>query len=335
VEWLSRHYDDHDAFPEQVEGIVVVIVPGEPFHFETDAPAASEEQSPWLRSEEYLMGTEDKVTAPAGDERDDLETINDIGPKYADALHQIGVLYYEDLARYTPQDLSQTLLEQTGVKVSPDRIEAKEWIEQARELAQQANPGRTPVSEETEDTENPRHTSTKSRWKQHAGFYVIFDYELDEQGERMWQTRVFHEESRVEEPFPGIDPAVWVKWILEHAKLPVAVEPVPAQTADAETAPAPIEVGEPAPAQTEVAEPPPTTTLEGVRTDSQPRPEPVPTVYFQYLGSTGVTVIARKTHRRYHFDHPGSVLAVDPKDRYALATVSVLRQVGKPTEAVR
>jgi non-ribosomal peptide synthetase component E (peptide arylation enzyme) len=71
------------------------------------------------------------------------------------------------------------------------------------------------------------------------------------------------------------------------------------------------------------------------RTASQPRPEPDGRAYFQYLGKTGLTVIGPRTHRRYRFDRPGVIVAVDPRDGRALAAVSVLRQVRKPTEVVR
>jgi hypothetical protein len=41
--WINADPATRVAFPEQVEGISVVIVPGEPFRFESDAPPASEE----------------------------------------------------------------------------------------------------------------------------------------------------------------------------------------------------------------------------------------------------------------------------------------------------
>jgi hypothetical protein len=70
------------------------------------------------------------------------------------------------------------------------------------------------------------------------------------------------------------------------------------------------------------------------RTVSQPEPEPQPVTYFQYLGKTGVTVIAPRTRKRYRFDHTGAVVAVDRRDGRALAAVSVLKKVAKPTEVV-
>lgn len=67
------------------------------------------------------------------------------------------------------------------------------------------------------------------------------------------------------------------------------------------------------------------------RTASQPQPEPDSVVYFQYLGKMGLTVIAPRTRKRYRFDRTGAVIAVDPRDRRALASVSALRQVRKPS----
>lgn len=52
--------------------------------------------------------------------------------------------------------------------------------------------------------------------------------------------------------------------------------------------------------------------------------QPAP-VYFQYVGNTGLTVQGRETRKRYRFDHPGAVVAVDVEDRPSLASVPNLR----------
>ncbi len=52
--------------------------------------------------------------------------------------------------------------------------------------------------------------------------------------------------------------------------------------------------------------------------------------YFQYTGSTGMTVIGPRTGKRYRFDRNGSVAAVDLGDRLSLAAVPNLRQVRNP-----
>ena len=79
----------------------------------------------------------------------------------------------------------------------------------------------------------------------------------------------------------------------------------------------------------------PRTPEPAEKTVSQPRPEPDAPPHFQYLGKTGLTVMGPRTRKRYRFDRPGAIVAVDPRDERALAAVSVLRQVKKPTEAIR
>lgn len=146
-----------------------------------------------------------------GSDGDDFEAIQGIGPKFAEALQRIGIHRYADFAEYTSDQLAQMLFEQTGVRVSPQRIESQNWIGQATALT-----GETQVV----------------TWRQQAGFSLFFDYMLDGQGEPHWQTRVcqtrvYHEESGSEELFPGIEPLPWVEWILRQADLPAAVDAAP------------------------------------------------------------------------------------------------------------
>jgi hypothetical protein len=47
---------------------------------------------------------------------------------------------------------------------------------------------------------------------------------------------------------------------------------------------------------------------------------------FEYIGNTGLTVVAPVTGRRYRFDHPGAQVEVDLRDRRSLAAVPLLRQ---------
>ena len=51
--------------------------------------------------------------------------------------------------------------------------------------------------------------------------------------------------------------------------------------------------------------------------------------YFQYVGKESLTVTVRGpgTENRYRFNKPGAVVAVDPRDRRAMATVSTLKNV--------
>lgn len=50
---------------------------------------------------------------------------------------------------------------------------------------------------------------------------------------------------------------------------------------------------------------------------------------FQYTGGTGLTVVGAVTGRQYRFAGPGSQIEVDPRDRASLASINILRQVGR------
>jgi hypothetical protein len=57
------------------------------------------------------------------------------------------------------------------------------------------------------------------------------------------------------------------------------------------------------------------------------RPDHRYAVYFEYVGSTGLTAFGSATKKKYRFDRPGSRLAVDPRDRPSLGKVPNLREV--------
>ena len=50
-------------------------------------------------------------------------------------------------------------------------------------------------------------------------------------------------------------------------------------------------------------------------------------VYFEYIGKTGLTVISPITGKRYRFDQPGGQLPADPRDQALLSHVPNLRPV--------
>ena len=50
-------------------------------------------------------------------------------------------------------------------------------------------------------------------------------------------------------------------------------------------------------------------------------------VQFEYVGRSAITAIGPVTGRRYAFSTPGAQIAVDPRDRHALAQVPTLRQL--------
>jgi len=56
-------------------------------------------------------------------------------------------------------------------------------------------------------------------------------------------------------------------------------------------------------------------------------------VYFEYTGKTTLTVMGPVTGRRYRFDAPGTIIAVDQMDRVAVAAIPNLKQVRNPYTA--
>jgi hypothetical protein len=52
--------------------------------------------------------------------------------------------------------------------------------------------------------------------------------------------------------------------------------------------------------------------------------------FFQYTGATGLTVAGPVTGKRYRFDAPGAIVAVDLMDRASVAAVPGLKQVSNP-----
>jgi len=50
-------------------------------------------------------------------------------------------------------------------------------------------------------------------------------------------------------------------------------------------------------------------------------------IRFEYLGATGLTVVGPVSGRQYRFAAPGARVAIDPRDRRALARIPGLREI--------
>ncbi len=59
----------------------------------------------------------------------------------------------------------------------------------------------------------------------------------------------------------------------------------------------------------------------------QPPMARTPSMTFEYVGQTGLTVRGPVTGRQYRFDRAGSRVGVDPRDRPSIAAIPVLREV--------
>lgn len=68
---------------------------------------------------------------------DDLTQINDIGPRFAEALKASGITQFSQLAQQTPESLSERLA--NHVTVRPQRIRDKDWIGQAAQMLVQSS----------------------------------------------------------------------------------------------------------------------------------------------------------------------------------------------------
>ena len=132
-------------------------------------------------------------------ETDDLERIEGLDPWIADLLRLSGVAGIRALAGLSAEALTARVREQAAVELTADRIERENWLGQARRLRGQNHGG---------DDEGAR---------QAGGFSLFFDVVHDERGEKMWQTRIYHEESGQEVVLPGIESGAWAAWILSHA----------------------------------------------------------------------------------------------------------------------
>lgn len=137
--------------------------------------------------------------APVLGEPDDLERIAGIEPWIAELLRGAGVADVRTLAGLSADELATTLRERAAVELSAGRIEAENWLGQARRLSE-ANQG-------------PDDAGAR----QAGGFSLFFDVVHDERGEKLWQTRIYHEESGQEVVLPGIESGAWAAWILSHA----------------------------------------------------------------------------------------------------------------------
>lgn len=60
-------------------------------------------------------------------------------------------------------------------------------------------------------------SSSRGRWRQHAGFSVFFDSVAGDAGGPVWRARLYHEETGDETTMPGGVLSDWVRWIVDRA----------------------------------------------------------------------------------------------------------------------
>jgi hypothetical protein len=152
----------------------------------------------------------------ANDQADDLARIEGIEPWIADLLRKCGVGQLTALAGLSPEALATTLRERAFVELTTARIEREDWLGQARRLGPGADLSTEPDSNEPDDRPAAEGME-EGGGQQAAGFSLFFDAIRDEEGNEVWQTRVYHEESGQEVILPGTEAGPWASWILSRA----------------------------------------------------------------------------------------------------------------------
>jgi hypothetical protein len=71
-------------------------------------------------------------------------------------------------------------------------------------------------------------------------------------------------------------------------------------------------------------------STEPTKVVSHIRPAPRGSIYFEYVGSTGLTAVGPITGKRYRFSHSGAQIEVDSRDAPSFIAVPNLRPVKDP-----
>jgi hypothetical protein len=152
----------------------------------------------------------------ANDDADDLGRIEGVEPWIAELLRKCGVGHFSALASLSPDSLAATLRERAFVELTTERIEHEDWLGQARDLSGAADLLAEPGAAQPGAGRAAEGTGETGR-QQAAGFSLFFDAVRDGEGNEVWQTRVYHEESGQEVILPGTEAGPWASWILSRA----------------------------------------------------------------------------------------------------------------------
>ena len=93
----------------------------------------SDEMQPIVLPREALEEGAEDTEDTSAQEGDDFTRIRGVGPRFAQALRDVGITTFAALARETPESLAERLAEHAAV--SAQRIRANDWIGQAKALA--------------------------------------------------------------------------------------------------------------------------------------------------------------------------------------------------------
>ncbi|MCP4422704.1 MAG: hypothetical protein GY805_39350 [Chloroflexi bacterium] len=149
--------------------------------------------------------------------KDNLQEIKGIGPDYEQALNQLGVLTFAQLAVFKDAQQLYKALKESGNEIPLWKIEKFDWIGQAStKLKNQKK------SQNAEEANDSRHNQNQVESnEEHAAFIVSFDRHTSEDGEEIWSIVVSY--ATTNEPLTNFsipyrkNPTAWLKWIFEDA----------------------------------------------------------------------------------------------------------------------
>lgn len=177
------------------------------------------------------MDKSDQIPEEQPYHSDDFQQIKGIGKSIAQALNELGINDYAELAQFTPQKLSE-LLKPMVAFISAQRIERDNWLDQARILAGEKKTRINMQSEKSpltapggEDNIDESHQKTipgrrQESWREVADFFVSFGYAVDSAGDEQMQTKVHHSQADLPHQWDGIAIDELTRWMLSQANLP-------------------------------------------------------------------------------------------------------------------
>ncbi len=189
------------------------------------------------------METYEKVAASTNGERefsiDRLIKIDGIARKTAEAMYEIGVHSYADLAQYLSQHTAQQIsaaLKEHGVNRPPAFVDPARWTKQAKAFGELENIVLTSPEEETEPAAKPKEAPSDRDSREHnAVFTVSFDVATDRDHKPVLRMTVGDRANGGQEGvFEGSDTASWINWIVERiaAQAEAVSSPVPLEPGD-------------------------------------------------------------------------------------------------------
>ncbi|MCU0486330.1 MAG: hypothetical protein MUC85_09515 [Anaerolineales bacterium] len=162
----------------------------------------------------------------------ELEQVEGIGHKTAQALFEMGLRNYAGLAYYlerTPAEEIARDLQERGVNIKSGLIQKEKMLTSIHNLSITQAIAATEAGREAEPPQEAIAEMPPSELPEiTAQFTISFGWATQPDGSRQLLTTVYDERNFGKEVvFQGRDPQPWVDWILEHANIQTGQENLP------------------------------------------------------------------------------------------------------------